>query len=88
MATINDQNTKPGTRYVKPDLPKGDFAAGERTVPALPVVGDFASGEHELPISTAVGDFASGEHTLPVTPEQPVVVLPVPLVSSAFDHKE
>jgi hypothetical protein len=72
MATINDQNTKPGTRYVKPDLPKGDFA----------------SGEHELPISTAVGDFASGEHTPPVTPEQPVVVLPVPLVSSAFDHKE
>lgn len=71
MIKINDQDTQPSMRYVKPDLPKGDFAAGERTVPASPVVGDFASGDHELPPSTTVGDFASGEHTLPVPPAPP-----------------
>ena len=71
MIKVNEQDTQPSTRYVKPDLPKGDFAAGERTVPAVPVVGDFASGEHELPTSTVVGDFASGEHTLPVPSAPP-----------------
>lgn len=54
------------TRYFKPGAPKGDFAAGERTLPATSKVGDFAAGEHTLPSSGAVGDFATGEHTLPI----------------------
>lgn len=71
MEKINEQDTLPRARYVKPNLPKGDFAAGERTEPAPTAVGDFASGEHELPVSTAVGDFASGEHDLPAPPAPP-----------------
>jgi hypothetical protein len=88
----------------KPFVPTGDFAAGERTVPASTVVGDFASGEHDLPTSQAVGDFASGEHTVTAStavgdfasgghtpspaPKQLVEVRITPPDSSAFDHKE
>jgi hypothetical protein len=67
MEKINEQDTQPRPRYAKPNLPKGDFAAGERTVPASPVVGDFATGEHDLPASTTVGSFANGERTLPTS---------------------
>ncbi len=49
----------------KPGVSKGDFAAGERTMPPEPEGPDFARGERTLPASTDVGDFASGEHTLP-----------------------
>ena len=62
------QDTQPRPRYAKPDQPTGDFAAGERTVPATTTRGDFATGEHELPDTVVVGDFASGEHVLTITP--------------------
>lgn len=88
MEKINKQDTKPNTRYVKQDVLQGDFAAGERTLPASTVAGDFASGEHTLPTSTAVGDFASGGHTLPTSPEKPDVVRILPAVPVALDHKE
>jgi hypothetical protein len=64
MTTTTQQKPIPDTRYVKQEVPQGDFAAGERTEPPVPEIDDFASGEHTLPASTTAGDFASGEHTL------------------------
>jgi hypothetical protein len=43
---------------------KGDFAAGERTLPPEPVGPDFARGLRTIPASKNTGDFASGEHSL------------------------
>jgi hypothetical protein len=80
MIKVNEQDTQPGTRYVKPNAPTGDFAAGERTVPASPAVGDFASGERNLPISKAVEDYISGEDT---PPEKLVAAPPIPPMSKA-----
>jgi len=98
MPKIDAQDTQPRPRYAKPNLPKGDFAAGERTVPASPVVGDFATGEHDLPASTTVGSFANGERPQPTSqavedfasgvlapvaaPEKVVAVRPVPPMSN------
>ena len=72
-----------------PPAPEGpDFARGERTLPTSPVVAEFASGENTLPISTAAGDFASGEHTLPTLPENSKPAQATPPVPVAADHKE
>jgi hypothetical protein len=68
MTTTNKPEPKPNTRYLKQGMSKGDFAAGEHTLPPSMDTGDFASGEHTLPPSTETGDFASGEHELPVAP--------------------
>ena len=87
MTTTNKQEPNPDTRYDKHGVSKGDFAAGEHTLPTSTVVGDFATGEHTLPTSTAVGDFATGEHTLPTSPENPNVVRTIPPVPVALDHK-
>ena len=71
MSNSNTREPKPAVRNDKPETPtkpfvsKGDFAAGERTMPPAPEGPDFARGERTLPASTEVGDFASGEHTLP-----------------------
>ena len=97
MSKSEEREPKPAVSNDKPETPakpvvlKGDFAAGERTMPPEPggpdfAAGertmlparkgpDFARGERTLPASTDVGDFASGEHTLPTA-------------SSALDHKE
>jgi hypothetical protein len=98
MPKISEQDTLPRSRYAKPNLPKGDFAAGERTMPASPVVGDFATGEHDLPASTTVGNFANGERPQPTSqavedfvsgvlapvsaPEKLVAVRPIPPLSN------
>ena len=93
MSNSNTRELKPAASNEKPATPakpfvlKGDFAAGERTMPPAPdrpdfAAGeqtmwpapegpDFARGERTLPTSTVVGDFASGEHTLPAPPEDP-----------------
>ena len=75
MEKIDEQDTLPRPRYAKPNQPRGDFAAGERTVPASPAVGDSASGERKLSISKAVEDYISGEHT---PPEKLVATPPIP----------
>ena len=93
MSNSNTREPKPAASSDKPETPakpfvlKGDFAAGERTMPPAPEGPDFARGERTmppapegpdfargertLPTSTVVGDFASGEHTLPTPPEDP-----------------
>jgi hypothetical protein len=93
MSNSNTREPKPAASNDKPETPakpfvlKGDFAAGERTMPPAPEGPDFARGERTmpptpegpdfargertLPTSTVVGDFASGEHTLPTPPENP-----------------
>ena len=81
MSNSNTREPKPAVSNDKPETPakpivlKGDFAAGERTMPPAPDGPDFAHGERTLPMSSEVGDFASGGHTLPTA-------------SSAPDHKE
>ncbi len=61
------------------EVPKGDFASGERTTPTIPKVEDFTSGEQTLPTAVkAVEDFASGEQTLPGTPENPDLAPTIP----------
>ena len=81
MSNPNTEEPKPAASNDKPETPakpfvsKGDFAAGERTMPPAPEGPDFAHGERTLPMSSEVGDLASGAHTLPTA-------------SSALDHKE
>jgi hypothetical protein len=43
----------------------GDFARGERTLPAAPAGPDFARGERELPQPDVAPDYARGERELP-----------------------
>ena len=88
-AVSNDEPETPAKPFVlkgdfaagertMPPAPEGpDFAAGERTMPPAPEGPDFARGERTLPTSTVVGDFASGEHTLPTPLENPDLVPPV-----------
>ena len=65
MTTTNKPSSEFSTNFVKQGTTKGDFAAGERTMPGTTKAGDFATGEHTLPTSTSEGDFATGEHELP-----------------------
>ena len=71
MTTTNKQEPNPDTRYDKHGVSKGDFAAGE----------------HTLPTSTVVGDFATGEHTLPTSPENPDEARTVPPVPVTLKPK-
>lgn len=85
MTTINRPAQKNDTRYARKGMQKGDFAQGERTLPASPGAADFARGERDLPASTIEGDFATGEHELPPktgdpAQEQTVAPMPVPPV--------
>ena len=67
MTAPEPQYPKSSPRFPTPARPKGDFAAGQETVPIPPSHADFATGEHTLPATDAAGDFATGEHTLPAS---------------------
>jgi len=50
---------------------KGDFARGERTLPATKDRPDFARGARTMPADNEGPDFARGVRTLPPTPDGP-----------------
>ena len=70
-----------GERTLPPTPKAEDFASGERTQPMSPVEGDFASGEHALPDSKEEGDFATGEHEQPTAPDSARTIPPVPVIT-------
>jgi hypothetical protein len=51
--------------------PKGDFAQGMRTEPAILEGADFARGERTLPPNQEDPDYARGERIIPAAPEGP-----------------